>query len=122
MMSRKSLLLILCLVITGCTMDCVEPGLQSRNTSVSIDVPVREAGEGVKIHWVDSGQVISKDEKIKFTLGGSVNFCPLKEGKNPKRVLVPAVFCADGSIPNYSSELIDNAGLDEQEMCKNGGL
>ncbi|QUI60791.1 type IV secretion system protein [Wolbachia endosymbiont of Spodoptera picta] len=122
MMSRKSLLLILCLVITGCTMDCVEPGLQSRNTSVSIDVPVREAGEGVKIHWVDSGQVISKDEKIKFTLGGSVNFCPLKEGKNPKRVLVPAVFCANDLIPNYSNKLIDNASLDEREICGNIGF
>ncbi|WP_265030942.1 TrbL/VirB6 family protein [Wolbachia endosymbiont (group B) of Athalia cordata] len=122
MMSRKSLLLILCLVITGCTMDCVEPGLQSRNTSVSIDVPVREAGEGVKIHWVDSGQVISKDEKIKFTLGGSVNFCPLKEGKNPKRVLVPAVFCANDLIPNYSNKLIGNASLDEREICGDIGF
>ncbi|CAQ54708.1 MULTISPECIES: TrbL/VirB6 family protein [unclassified Wolbachia] len=122
MMSRKSLLLILCLVITGCTMDCVEPGLQSRNTSVSIDVPVREAGEGVKIHWVDSGQVISKDEKIKFTLGGSVNFCPLKEGKNPKRVLVPAVFCANDLIPNYSNKLTDNASLDEREICGDIGF
>lgn len=122
MMSRKSLLLILCLVITGCTMDCVEPGLQSRNTSVSIDVPVREAGEGVKIHWVDSGQVISKDEKIKFTLGGSVNFCPLKEGKNPKRVLVPAVFCANDLMPNYGNKLIDNASLDEREICGDIGF
>lgn len=122
MMSRKSLLLILCLVITGCTMDCVEPGLQSRNTSVSIDVPVREAGEGVKIHWVDSGQVISKDEKIKFTLGGSVNLCPLKEGKNPKRVLVPAVFCANDLIPNYSNKLTDNPSLDEREICGDIGF
>ncbi|QJT94631.1 type IV secretion system protein [Wolbachia endosymbiont of Diaphorina citri] len=122
MMSRKSLLLILCLVITGCTMDCVEPGLQSRNTSVSIDVPVREAGEGVKIHWVDSGQVISKDEKIKFTLGGSVNLCPLKEGKNPKRVLVPAVFCANDLIPNYSNKLTDNTSLDEREICGDIGF
>ncbi|AZU37283.1 conjugal transfer protein TrbL [Wolbachia endosymbiont of Bemisia tabaci] len=122
MMSRKSLLLILCLVITGCTMDCVEPGLQSRNTSVSIDVPVREAGEGIKIHWVDSGQVISKDEKIKFTLGGSVNLCPLKEGKNPKRVLVPAVFCANDLIPNYSNKLTDNASLDEREICGDIGF
>jgi len=103
-------------------MDCVEPGLQSRNTSVSIDVPVREAGEGVKIHWVDSGQVISKDEKIKFTLGGSVNLCPLKEGKNPKRVLVPAVFCANDLIPNYSNKLTDNASLDEREICGDIGF
>lgn len=122
MMNRRSLLLILCLVITGCTMDCVEPGLQSRNTSVSIDVPVREAGEGVKIHWVDSGQVISKDEKIKFTLGGSVNLCLLKEGKNPKRVLVPAVFCANDLIPNYSNKLTDNASLDEREICGDIGF
>ncbi|MCA7010138.1 TrbL/VirB6 family protein [Wolbachia endosymbiont of Tribolium confusum] len=122
MMSRKSLLLILCLVITGCTMDCVEPGLQSRDTSVSINVPVRETGEGVKIHWIDSGQVISQDEKIKFTLGGSANFCPLKKGQNPKRVLVPAVFCANDLIPNYSNKLIDNAGLDEREVCGDIGF
>ncbi|MDM8335535.1 TrbL/VirB6 family protein [Wolbachia pipientis] len=122
MISKRSLLLILYLAITGCNMDCVEPGLQSRNTSVNVDVPVREADEGVKIHWVDSGQVISKGEKIKFTLGGSINFCPLKEGKNPRKVLVPAVFCADGSIPNYSSELINNSGLDEQEVCEGKGF
>ncbi|WCR59372.1 MAG: hypothetical protein PG978_000808 [Wolbachia endosymbiont of Ctenocephalides felis wCfeF] len=123
MISKRSLLLILYLAITGCNMDCVEPGLQSRNTSVNVNVPVRKADEGVKIHWVDSGQVISKDdEKIKFTLGGSVNFCPHKEDKNPRKVLVPAVFCADGSIPNYSSELVDNSGLDEQEVCGDIGF
>ncbi|WP_068652423.1 TrbL/VirB6 family protein [Wolbachia endosymbiont of Trichogramma pretiosum] len=122
MMSRKSLLLILCLIISGCTMDCVEPGMHSRNTSISIDVPVREAGEGVKIHWVDSGQVISKDEKVKFTLGGLVNFCPIKQGENPKRVLVPAVFCANDLMPNYSDKFIDNAGLDEREICGNIGF
>lgn len=77
MISKRSLLLILCLAITGCNMDCVEPGLQSRNTSVNVDVPVHKADEGVKIHWVDSGQVISKGEEIKFTLDGSVNFCLL---------------------------------------------
>ncbi|GFQ72415.1 uncharacterized protein RT0029 [Trichonephila clavata] len=103
-------------------MDCVEPGLQSRNTSVNVDVPVHKADEGVKIHWVDSGQIISKGEEIKFTLSGSVNFCPPKEDKNPRKVVVPAVFCADGSIPNYSSKLINNSGLDEQEVCKNVGF
>lgn len=122
MISKRSLLLILCLAITGCTMDCVEPGLQSRNTSVNVDVPVHKADEGVKIHWVDSGQIISKGEEIKFTLSGSVNFCPPKEDKNPRKVVVPAVFCADGSIPNYSSKLINNSGLDEQEVCKNVGF
>ncbi|MGL9725734.1 MAG: type IV secretion system protein [Wolbachia sp.] len=122
MMSRRSLLLILCLTVTGCTMDCVEPGLQSRNTSVSIDVPVHKDDEGDKIHWIDSGQVISKDEKIKFTFGGSVNFCPLKENKNPKKVLVPASFCADGSIPRYSSKLINNSGFDEREVCGDIGF
>ncbi|MDR2609567.1 MAG: type IV secretion system protein [Rickettsiales bacterium] len=122
MISKRSLLLVLYLAITGCNMDCVEPGLQSRNTSVNVNVPVRKADEGVKIHWVDSGQVISKNEKIKFTLGGSVNFCPPKEGKNPRKVLVPAVFCADGSVPNYSSELVDNSGLNEQEVCGDIGF
>ncbi|WP_374698373.1 type IV secretion system protein [Wolbachia endosymbiont (group B) of Limnophora tigrina] len=122
MMSKRSLLLILYLAITGCTMDCVEPGLQSRNTSVNVDVPVHKADEGVKIHWVDSGQVISQGEKIKFTLGGSVNFCPSKEGENPRKILVPAVFCADGSIPNYSSELINNSGLDERKACGDIGF
>lgn len=119
MISKRSLLFILCFAITGCNMDCVEPGLQSRNTSVNVDIPVHKAD---KIHWVDSGQVISKGEEIKFTLDGSVNFCPSKEGENPRKVVVPAVFCADGSIPNYSSKLINNSGLDEQEVCKNVGF
>jgi type IV secretion system protein VirB6 len=105
-------------------MDCVEPGLQSRNTSVNVNVPVRKADEGVKIHWVDSGQVISKDEKIKFTLGGSVNFCLPKKGKNPRKVLVPAVFCADGSMPNYSkaaniNDVSNNYGVDEKDVSEN---
>ncbi|MFP3016133.1 MAG: type IV secretion system protein [Wolbachia sp.] len=127
MISKRSLLLILCLAITGCNMDCVEPGLQSRNTSVNVDVPVHKAGEEVKIHWVDSGQVISKGEKIKFTLDGSVNFCPLKEDKNPREVLVPASFCIDGSEPNYSKAAnindvpnnygVDEKGVNENELC-----
>lgn len=85
MINRRSLLLILYLAITGCNMDCVEPGLQSRNTSVNVNVPVRKADEGVKIHWVDSGQVISKNEEIKFTLGGSVNFCHHKKRQESKK-------------------------------------
>ncbi|BEP31983.1 MAG: hypothetical protein WBIAU2_02100 [Wolbachia endosymbiont of Drosophila biauraria] len=105
-------------------MDCVEPGLQSRNTSVNVDVPVHKAGEEVKIHWVDSGQVISKGEEIKFTLDGSVNFCPFKEDKNPRKVLVPASFCADGSEPNYSkaaniNDVPNNYGVDEKGVNKN---
>ncbi|QIT36646.1 TrbL/VirB6 family protein [Wolbachia endosymbiont of Brugia pahangi] len=122
MINKRLLLLILYFAITGCNIDCVEPGLQSRNTSVNVDVPVHKADEGTKIHWVDSGQVISKGEEIKFTLDGSINFCPLKEDKNPRKVLVPAVFCADGSIPSYSDELINNSGLNEQEVCKNVGF
>ncbi|WP_425386043.1 type IV secretion system protein [Wolbachia endosymbiont (group A) of Barypeithes pellucidus] len=129
MISKRSLLLILCLAITGCTMDCVEPGLQSRNTSVNVDVPVHKAD---KIHWVDSGQVISKGEEIKFTLDGSVNFCPFKEGKNPRKVLVPASFCADGSEPNYSKAAnindvpnnygVDEKGVNENELCGGKGF
>ncbi|MFP3031966.1 MAG: conjugal transfer protein TrbL, partial [Wolbachia sp.] len=129
MISKRSLLLILCLAITGCNMDCVEPGLQSRNTSVNVDVPVHKAD---KIHWVDSGQVISKGEEIKFTLDGSVNFCPLKEDKNPREVLVPAVFCTDGSEPNYSKAAnindvpnnygVDEKGVNENELCDGKGF
>ncbi|WP_353283260.1 type IV secretion system protein [Wolbachia endosymbiont (group A) of Pogonocherus hispidulus] len=132
MISKRSLLLILCLAITGCNMDCVEPGLQSRNTSVNVDVPVHKADEGVKIHWVDSGQIISKGEEIKFTLDGSVNFCPFKEDKNPRKVLVPASFCADGSEPNYSKAAnindvpnnygVDEKGVNENELCGGKGF
>ncbi|ONI58010.1 trbL/VirB6 plasmid conjugal transfer family protein [Wolbachia pipientis wVitA] len=107
-------------------MDCVEPGLQSKNTSVNVDVPVRKAD---KIHWVDSGQVISQGEKIKFTLDGSVNFCPFKEDKNPRKVLVPASFCADGSEPNYSkaadiNSVPNNYGVNESknELCGGKGF
>ncbi|NEV49365.1 conjugal transfer protein TrbL [Wolbachia pipientis] len=132
MISKRSLLLILCLAITGCTMDCVEPGLQSRNISVNVDVPVHKADEGVKIHWVDSGQIISKDEEIKFTLDGSVNFCPCKEDKNPREVLVPASFCADGSEPHYSKAAdindvpnnygVDEIGINKNELCGGRGF
>ncbi|MCM1002008.1 conjugal transfer protein TrbL, partial [Wolbachia pipientis] len=132
MINRRLLLFVLYLAITGCNIDCVEPGLQSRNTSVNVNVPVRKADEGVKIHWVDSGQVISKNDKIKFTLDGSVNFCPHKKDKNPRKVLVPAVFCADGSIPNYSKAAnindvpnnygVDERGVNENELCGGRGF
>ncbi|WP_250295007.1 TrbL/VirB6 family protein [Wolbachia endosymbiont of Oedothorax gibbosus] len=121
MISKRSLLFILCFAITGCNMDCVEPGLQSRNTSVNVDVPVHKAD---KIHWVDSGQIISKGEEIKFTLDGSVNFCPFKEDKNPRKVLVPASFCADGSEPDYSkaaniNDVLNNYGVDKKDVNEN---
>jgi type IV secretion system protein VirB6 len=132
MISKRSLLLILCLAITGFTMDCVEPGLQSRNTSINVDVPVHKADEGVKIHWVDSGQIISKGEEIKFTLDGSVNFCPFKEDKNPRKVLVPARFCVDCSEPNYNKAAdinnvpnnygVDEKGVNENELCSGKGF
>ncbi|WP_370107042.1 hypothetical protein [Wolbachia endosymbiont of Chironomus riparius] len=51
MESRRVLLLILCFIITNCTMDCVEPGLQSRSSSVTVDIPVRKDDENLKIHW-----------------------------------------------------------------------
>ncbi|MDG7055975.1 MAG: type IV secretion system protein [Wolbachia endosymbiont of Meromenopon meropis] len=124
MINRRLLIFILYFGITSCNIDCIEPGLQSRNTSININVPVRKADEKIKIHWVDSNQVISKNEKIKFTIGGSVNFCPHKEGKNPRKVLVPVAFCADHSIPNYSraaniNDVPDNYGVDERGVNKN---
>ncbi|APR98355.2 TrbL/VirB6 family protein [Wolbachia endosymbiont of Folsomia candida] len=135
MINKISLLLMLCFVITSCTMDCVEPGLQSRNTSVNVDVPVRETNNGSKIHWVDSNQVIGKDEQIKFSIGGSVNFCHSKKDKNPKKVLVPASFCSNGDVPNYDKakditkvpdnygvKALDNYGVNEKELCVDKGI
>ncbi|MGL9732477.1 MAG: type IV secretion system protein [Wolbachia sp.] len=124
MINKKSLLLIVYLAITGCNIDCVEPGLQSRNTSVNVNVPVHKVDERVKINWIDSGQIISKDEKIKFTIDGSLNFCFPKEDKNPRKVLVPAVFCADGSIPIYNkainiNDVSNNYGVDEKDVSGN---
>lgn len=104
-------------------MDCVEPGLQSRNTTVNVDVPVKKADDGATIHWVNSNQVINKDEKVKFTIGGSINLCHSQEGKNPRKVLVPASFCADGSMPNYDeakdiSKVPDDYGVNASELCR----
>ena len=123
-MTNKVLLLVLCFVITGCTMDCVEPGLQTRETSVSVDVPVNKDSESVKIQWVDSGQVISKEEKIRFSVDGSISFCP---GQEPVQILVPAIFCSDGSEPNYekAKDLYSNnpvSGLDAKEVCGGKGF
>lgn len=123
-MANKRLLLVLCFVLTSCTMDCVEPGLQSRNTSVNIDVPVHKDDDNVQIHWVNSDQIIGSDEKIEFTIDGSINVCPEKKAV---KVLVPAIFCSDGSEPDYdgaknlnSDKLVD--GLDGNEVCKNVGF
>lgn len=100
-------------------MDCVEPGLQSRNTSVNVTVPVHESKDGAKIYWIDSDQTISKDEKVKFSISGSINFCP---SQGEKKVLVPASFCDDGSEPRYAkakniNAVQDNYGIDKNEMC-----
>lgn len=126
-MAKKRLLLVLCFVLTSCTMDCVEPGLQSRNTSVNIDIPVHKDDDNVQIHWVNSDQIIGSGEKIEFTVNGSINVCHEKKGRNPVKVLVPAIFCSDGSEPDYdgakdlnSNKLID--GLNGNEVCKNKGF
>ncbi|MDD9331509.1 MAG: type IV secretion system protein [Wolbachia sp.] len=133
MIGKRSLLLILYFVITSCTIDCVEPGLQSRNTSVNVSIPVREVDDKdddkkTKIFWVDSNQVIKEKKKIKFSIGGSITFCPSKKNdnsreKNSKEVIVPASFCADGSELDYSKAKDidsepDNYGIYEPELCK----
>ncbi|WFW29842.1 MAG: type IV secretion system protein [Wolbachia endosymbiont of Menacanthus eurysternus] len=123
MINKKSLLLVMYLIITNCNMDCIEAGIQKGNISVNINIPVHKSDEKIKIHWVDSGQTINKNEKIKFNLNGSINFCPNKN-KNIKKVLVPATFCTDGSIPNYSraaniDDVPDNYGIDEKKINEN---
>lgn len=124
MINKKSLLFIFCFALTGCTMDCVEPGLESRNASINVEIPLHKENAETKIHWVNSGQVIKKDDKIKFNVHGSISFCPSKN--NTKKVLVQAGFCADGSVPDYDkakdiSTVPDNYGIDESELCKGHG-
>ena len=111
-------------MLAGCTMDCVEPGLESRNTSVTVDVPLQKTDEGSKINWMNSGQVISNGEKIKFSINGSIDFCPYE---SHSEVLVPASFCADGSVPDYSkaknvNAVPDNYGINENALCGNQGF
>ncbi|WCR53903.1 MAG: hypothetical protein PG981_000925 [Wolbachia endosymbiont of Ctenocephalides orientis wCori] len=124
MINKKSLLFIFCFALTGCTMDCVEPGLENRNASINVEIPLHKENAGTKIHWVNSGQVINKDDKIKFNVHGSISFCPSKN--NTKTVLVPAGFCADGSEPNYKeaeniSTVPDKYGIDESKLCEGHG-
>ena len=122
----RLLLIILCFFITSCNMDCVEPGLQSRDISVRVEVPLRKDDPQSIMHWVDSEQVISKGESIKFNVDGEIDFCPKEEGKNPVEVLVPAVFCSDGSEPNYDqakdiNQVEDNFGKDSlSSLCSRG--
>lgn len=118
----RLLIIILCFFITSCNMDCVEPGLQSRDISFHVEVPLRKDDANSVMHWVDSEQVISKGESIKFNVNGEIDFCPKKKGKNPVEILVPAVFCADGSEPNYDqakyiNKVEDNFGKDLSSLC-----
>ncbi|WP_333023220.1 TrbL/VirB6 family protein [Wolbachia endosymbiont of Pentidionis agamae] len=118
--NKGILLLILCFIVTSCDIDCVEPGLKAKNTSVSIDIPIG-IEQVSEIYWTNSKQVINSGEKVRFKVDGSINFCPA-DTTNPKEVLVPAVFCADGSVPDYSKakniqDAPDNYGLDAQEVC-----
>lgn len=122
----RLLLIILCFFITSCNMDCVEPGLQSRDISFHVEVPLHKDDANSIIHWVDSEQVISNKESIKFNVNGEIDFCPKKKGKNPVEVLVPAVFCDDGSEPNYDkakyiNRVEDNFGKDSSsDLCSGG--
>ncbi len=114
----KLWLFTLCFLVTGYAVgvdDCIDSGLNNEITGVNIEIPVRKPSGDLEIYWVDSGEVISKEEhkdgdeatKVRFTVDGGINLCP---HNNEFKTLVPARFCNDGTEPDYSgAENIENA-------------
>ncbi len=116
----KRLLLLFCCIMTGCNINCIEAGSGVSNSSIEIEVPAKIKNidkSSPSSYWIDSGESISEKQTIKLTISGAISLCP-KDSSNPKNVVVPAIFCKDGAIPEYSD---DNDGTDPQKVCKNHG-
>lgn len=114
----RRLLLLLCCIVTGCGVNCIEPGSGVSSSSIEIEVPPKvKKGSSASYYWVDSGESISESQTLKMTINGAINLCP-KDSSNPKNVIVPAVFCDDGTVPEYSD---DNDGTDPKIICRNHG-
>ncbi|WP_339046924.1 type IV secretion system protein [Candidatus Mesenet endosymbiont of Phosphuga atrata] len=114
----KKLLLLFCCIITSCGINCIEPWSGVSSSSIEIEVPPKvKRGSAASYYWVDSGESISADQTLKMTVSGAINLCP-KDSSNPKNVIVPAVFCSDGAIPEYSDS---NDGADPKKICKSHG-
>lgn len=111
----KRLLLLLCYIITGCDVNCIEPGSGVSSSSIEIKVPPKV--KPTSYYWIDSDESISQDQTLKMTISGAINLCP-KDSSNPQNVIVPAVFCSDGAVPEYSD---DNDGTDSRVICRNHG-
>lgn len=106
--------------MAGCDINCIEPGSGVSSSSIEIEVPPKvKRGSAASYYWIDSGESISENQTLKMTVSGAINLCP-KDSSNPKNVIVPAVFCSDGAIPEYSDS---NDGTDPKKICKShGGL
>jgi type IV secretion system protein VirB6 len=102
--------------------DCVRHGLNNEITSINVEIPVHKSSDDLQIYWVDSGEVISRTnvknkgtadenaedkDKVRFTIDGSIDLCPTN---NESKTLVPATFCDNDSVPDYSkAENIEKA-------------
>ncbi len=104
--------------MTGCGINCIEPGSGVSSSSIKIEVPPKvKKGSSASYYWINSGESISVDQTLKMTVSGAINLCP-KDFSNPKNVIVPAVFCSDGAIPKYSD---NNDVTDPDKICKGHG-
>ncbi|MBQ4874980.1 MAG: type IV secretion system protein [Rickettsiaceae bacterium H1] len=117
-MTRKSLILLILLCINACNHECIDPGEGISSSNIKVEVPVVIKGADKldkSTLWVDSGLDVKIDEKIPLNVFGTINLCAdtrerIRNCSNRKlcnKVIVPSIFCSDGTKLNYSGESMD---------------
>ena len=108
---------------------CIAPGEGVSAVTRRIKVPVFMHGmdpNDPKTLWLDTGESISESEDITISsIQGSINFCINQDPNickiNCSELIVPASFCKDGTVPNYSQDIDDTSFSDPSIVCKDHG-
>ncbi len=123
MIRRIIFLFIVCVFVTSCGDECIQPGDGVSQNVIEVDVPVYMKGATINDKgslWVDTGVNITSQETLPLSITGAINFCAdteenIQSCANPKicrKVVVPALHCSDGSQLSYYDDPID-----ESKMC-----
>ena len=58
-------------------------------------------------YWTDTGLSVGGQETLPVEVKGEINLCPDPDNSNARysrKIIVPAKFCSDNSIPDYNQE------------------
>ena len=85
----KFMLLAVVVLLSGCGGGkCINPGLEIESDQ-EVRVPVMPAGADSKrpaTYWVNSGYSVKEGEKLKITVEGNIDFCPIDSSSPPVTV------------------------------------